>query len=120
MRVYGDLIWCILLKLFRQKYNEYLHCMVKTKRDEDKCELAKNHYMTVCPNSWVSFAPCYVRLLHVLGLLHICIFPFSHTHQRPVVMYAFAYLNHYTSAFIFLSVFNFSVCIQFYFISPNL
>mmetsp|Transcript_8802 Transcript_8802/g.14997 ORF Transcript_8802/g.14997 Transcript_8802/m.14997 type:complete len:124 (+) Transcript_8802:27-398(+) len=37
-----------------QKYNEYLHCMVKTKRDEDKCEKAKLHYMTVCPNAWTS------------------------------------------------------------------
>ena len=37
----------------RQKYNEYLHCMVNTKRNEEKCERSKLHYMTVCPNAWV-------------------------------------------------------------------
>lgn len=52
--IYISFVISLGLIKFRQKYNEYLHCMVKTKRDEDKCEMAKLHYQTVCPNSWVS------------------------------------------------------------------
>ena len=32
--------------------------MVKTKKNEEKCERSKMHYMTVCPNSWVSEGMC--------------------------------------------------------------
>jgi hypothetical protein len=40
--------------LFRQKYNEYVHCLKMNKRDEAECARFKGFYSQVCPNEWVS------------------------------------------------------------------